>query len=203
VATSALALRRLQHQRLAQNPLATPAEIVTWLGAVQAQEYAGAKWALGLRLPNATDEVLERAFAEGTILRTHVLRPTWHFVTPADIRWLLDLSAPRVTAANAHMYRQLELDPALFARSHAVMAGALQGGRYLTRAEIGSALARSGIAADGLRLVYLLMRAELDAVVCSGPRRGNQVTYALLEERATPARRLPREEALAELTQRY
>ena len=131
------------------------------------------------------------------------MRPTWHFVTPADIRWLLELTAPRVNQANAYMYRKLELDDALFRRSNAAIARALEGGRHLTRAELASVLAQAGIVAEGMRLGYIVHRAELDAIVCSGPRRGKQFTYALLDERAPQARRLARDEALAELTGRY
>ena len=153
--------------------------------------------------PGVTDADVEQAFIDGLILRTHVMRPTWHFVTPADIGWLLDLTAPRVNQANAYMYRRLELDDALFRRSNDAIARALEGGKHLTRAELASALAEAGIAAEGMRLGYLVHRAELDAIVCSGPRRGKQFTYALLDERAPQARRLERDEALAELTGRY
>lgn len=203
MAAPAITLRRLSQQRLSQNPLHTPDEVVAWLGAVQAQDYLGAKWALGLRMQDATDYMIEQAFNNGTILRTHVMRPTWHFVTPADIRWLLELTAPRVNAVNAYMYRQLELDDALLRHSNAVIAKTLQGGRMCTRAELGVALAEAGIVAEGMRLGYIVHGAELDAVVCSGPRRGKQFTYALLDERAPHARRLQRDEALAELTRRY
>jgi len=203
MAATAIALQRLYQQRLSQNPLATPGEIVAWLGAVQAQDYLGAKWALGLRMQNATDDVIERAFTAGTILRTHVMRPTWHFVNPADIRWILELTTPRVNAVNAYTYRQFELDDALFSRSNAVIAKALQGGKHLTRAELGSALAQAGIVAEGIRLTLLMMRAELDVIICSGPRRGKQFAYALLDERAPQAGVLKRDEALAELTRRY
>jgi hypothetical protein len=193
----------LAQQRLTQNPFQSPQEVVAWLGAVQAQDYPGAKWALGLRMHGATEGMVEKAFNSGEILRTHAMRPTWHFVAPEDIRWLLELTAPRVNAVNAHMYRRLELDDALFRRSNNVIAGALQGGPARTRKELGAVLAEAGIFADGPRLGYILHRAELDALVCSGPRRGAQFTYALLEERAPNARSLPREEALAELTRRY
>lgn len=195
--------QRLAQQRLSQNPFNTPGEVVAWLGAVQAQDYPGAQWALGMRMKDATSDRIEQAFNSGIILRTHVMRPTWHFVTPADIRWLLELTAPRVNGVNGYMYRQLELDGVLFNRSNAVIANALQGGRTLTRAELGAALTEAGIAAEGMRLGYILHRAELDAVVCSGPRRGKQFTYALLDERAPHTRSLPRDEALAELTRRY
>ena len=116
-----MARRRHVSQRLLGSTLESSADVVAWLGAVQAQDYAGAKWALGIRAPGLTDADLERAFASGAILRTHVLRPTWHFVTPADIRWMLALTAPRVHAANAYMYRKLELDSATFRRCDAVL----------------------------------------------------------------------------------
>jgi hypothetical protein len=198
-----IALQRLQQQRLSGNAFATADEVVSWLGAVQAQDYAGAKWALGMRMQTATDALIDKAFNDGLILRTHVMRPTWHFVTPADIRWIIELTAPRVNAVNAYMYRQLELDKTLLRRTNDVLIRALQGGQQLTRAELGKALTIAGINAEGMRLGYIVHRAELDAVVCSGPRRGKQFTYALLDERAPQARRLARDEALAELTLRY
>jgi hypothetical protein len=201
--TATIAARRLLNHHLTQPTFERAEDVVQWLGAVQAQEYAGAKWALALRMSHAADEQIEQAFTSGAILRTHLLRPTWHFVTPADIRWLLALTAPRVHALNAYMYRQLELDETVFARSNDVIAEALSGGRQLTRSELGAALAQAGIVAEGMRLSYLMMRAELDGIICSGARRGKQFTYALLDERAPQARTLERDEALAELTKRY
>ena len=112
---------RLHNQLIAQRILEKPVDVVQWLGAVQAQDYAAAKWAVGLRLQSATDDAIEQACTEGAILRTHVMRPTWHFVSPADIRWLLALTAPRVNALNAYYYRQQELDDAVFRSSNAVL----------------------------------------------------------------------------------
>lgn len=198
-----IAVQRLHNQQLEQPKFSTPAEVVGWLGAVQAQEYALAKWALGSRLEDVSEADVEQALTDGLILRTHVMRPTWHFVTPADIRWLLELTAPRVNAFNAYMYRQLELDDDLFQRSNAAITAALQGGRHLTRAEIGGVLNNIGIQADAMRLGYIVHRAELDALVCSGVRRGKAHTYALLAERAPQAQSLPREVALAELVRRF
>ncbi len=200
---TSIGLRRLSQQRLAQQPFATPEEVVSWMGAVQSQEYLGAIWSLGMRVRDATDDTIERAFAEGRLLRTHVMRPTWHFVAPADIRWMLDLTTSRVKATMAYYARQLELDDTLLARANDILGGALAGGMFLTRAELGRALAEAGIVAEGQRLGHIVMNAELDAVTCSGPRRGKQFTYALLAERAPQAKSLPREEALAELTRRY
>jgi len=174
------------------------------MGAVQAQDYASAKWALGLRLADTTDAQIELAFNEGRILRTHVLRPTWHFVTPYDIQWLLKLTSPRVNTANAYANRRTKLDAELFNRSNKVITKSLEGRQHLTRIEISNALEAAGIRAKGLRLIYLLMRAELDGIICSGPRRGKQFTYALLEERSFHSRKsLDRKEALASLAKRY
>ncbi len=177
---------------------------MAWLGAVQAQDYPAAQWALGLRTHGATATTVEGSLTAGTILRTHVMRPTWHFVTPADIRWLLALTAPRVKALLAYYDRKLAVDGAVLARSAAVLTHALQGGKQLTRTELGALLEQAGIATgDAQRLGHLLMHAELDGLLCSGARHGKQFTYALLEERVPPAPPLTREEALAALTQRY
>lgn len=200
---TALTAHRLYNQRISHPPHADPVDVVQWLGAVQAQDYPAATWAVAQRTTGATAAGLEQAFAEGRILRTHVMRPTWHFVTPADIRWLLALTAPRVLAALSYMDRQVGLDDAVLAQGSAVLAAALRDSAYRTRAELGAALEQAGILAPSPRLGHLLMHAELDGLICSGPRRGKQFTYALLAERAPQARRLPRDEALAELTRRY
>ncbi|GHO44940.1 winged helix DNA-binding domain-containing protein [Ktedonospora formicarum] len=198
-----IALRRLYQQRLTSQPFITPEEVVSYLGAVQSQEYLGAQWSLGMRMQNATDDIIDLAFNEGRILRTHVMRPTWHFVTPSDIRWLLELTAPRVNAINAYMYRQYKLDDALFTRCNEILIKTLQGGHKMTRVELGMALTRAGITTDNMRLGLILHRAELDAIICSGSHQGKQSTHMLLPERAPQARSLPRQEALAELTLRY
>ncbi len=199
-----IAYQRLHNQLITQQRFEKADDVVRWLCAVQAQDFAAAKWALGLRMQNSTDEIIEQAFTDGTILRTHILRPTWHFVLPADIRWMLALTAPRVIAASAYYYRTLGLDDTVFSHSNAVLAKALQGGKQFTRPELMSVLQRAGIVTDDLqRFTYIMMRAELDGIICSGGRRGKQFTYALLDERAPQARTLDRDEALAELAGRY
>jgi hypothetical protein len=198
-----IAFYRLHNQRLLGNKLDAPADVVRWLGAVQAQDYAGAKWAVGQRMQDAADAALEQAMTDGAILRTHLLRPTWHFVTPADIHWMLALTAPRVRAAIAFMDRQLELDNIIFKRSNAALTKALKGGKQLTRAELGSALQESEVNTDDLRLGHLLMHAELDEIICSGARHGKQFTYALLDERVAQTKALEHDEALGELAKRY
>ncbi|HEU4325574.1 MAG TPA: winged helix DNA-binding domain-containing protein [Roseiflexaceae bacterium] len=199
-----IAYERLHHQRLAANQLDQPAAVVQWLGAVQAQDYAGAKWSIGMRLRAATDDDVEQAFDQGALLRTHLLRPTWHFVVPEDIHWLLALTAPRVHALNAPYYRKLGLDDALYGRIVDVLTAALRDGKQLTRDELRRMFDQAGIATAGaLRMSYMLMRAELDGILCSGPRSGKQFTYMLLKARVPQARQLTREAALAELARRY
>jgi hypothetical protein len=198
-----IAAGRLAAQHLVGVPFADPVEVVRALGAVQAQDYPGAKWALSQRTAGTTEAEIDALFDAGAILRTHVLRPTWHFVAPADIRWLLALTAPRVHVASAYQYRTLELDDAVFARSDEAITRALAGGVHLTRAELGRVLEEAGIPSTGLRLGYLVMHAELEGLLCSGARRGRQQTYALLDERIPPSRPLARDEALAELARRY
>ncbi len=203
MAATSIARQRLHQQRLSHQPFASAAEVVRWLGAVQAQEYQDAKWSLGMRMQAATDATIERAFTDGAILRIHVMRPTWHFVTPDDIRWMVELTAPRVNQQNKSRYRQLELDEPLLTRTSDIIVKALEGGRSLTRPELKAVLEEAGINTEGQRLPYILHRAELDALICSGPRRGKQHTFMLLAKRAPNARRLERDAALAELTRRY
>ena len=195
---------RLHNQFLSQTNFTEPSQVVAALGAVQSQDYAGGKWALAQRMKGATDAMLDQAFNEGKILRTHILRPTWHFVAPEDIRWLLALTGPRVHAVNGFMYRQQELDQSIIKKSYAVLEKALQGNKHLTRTELGFAFEQAGIRnTQGIRLGYFMMSAELDGIICSGARRGKQFTYALLEERAPNIKAWTRDEALAELTRRY
>ena len=153
------------------------AGISPWLNGLSVYDY-----------PDRWRDDIEKAFTKGEILRTHLMRPTWHFVAPADIRWLLALTAPRVHTASAFMYRQLELDTKMFKRSNDTIIKALSGGKQLTREQLRAALEQKKIKADGFRLAYLLMKAELDGIICSGARQGKQFTYALLEERVAPAK---------------
>ena len=198
--------RRLTAQQIARHGFQTPAELVAWLGAVQAQDYAASKWAVGLRLgkANVADDDIERALAEGTVLRTHVLRGTWQLVAPADLQWMLALVAPQLIARNARRYREVGLDAETLRRSNSVLAKALRGGEHRTRAELSAALVDAKIGTGGQRLAYLLQRAELEGLLCSGARRGRQSTYALARRRAPDVRTPPeRERSLAELARRY
>ncbi len=198
-----IAQYRLTNHQLAGTLIKSAVEMVEWFGAVQGQEYAPTKWGLGLRLPHLTDYDIEKELNEGKILRTHLLRPTWHFVSAADIHWLLALTAPRVHKVNAFMYRQLELDDKVFNRCNDIIIETLQDGKQLTREDINRELKKNNIIANGHRLSYIMMNAELEGIVCSGPRQGNQFTYALLSERVKPAKSLEKDEALTKLSIRY
>jgi len=196
---AAIADQRLHNQGITGTGRRQPADVVAWLGAVQAQEYLSAKWGLALRMPEGTTESeIERAIDAGRILRTHVMRPTWHFVRPADIRWMLDLTAPRVQQTVRHYNRRLGLDATALTRATTVFERALRDGHHLTRGELGVRLG-----AKGIPLAFMTIYAELEGLICSGPRRGKELTYALLAERAPKAKRIARDEALAELTRRY
>lgn len=196
--------RRLHNQHLSRPTLKTPAAVVEWLCAVQAQDYPAAKWALGSRMRSAVDGDVERSFNEGAILRTHLLRPTWHFVLPTDIRWLLALTAPRIKTGLAYRHRQLDLDARTLRRAVAAIGKSLLDGVPRTRDELREVLGRGGIRDLGVeRMTHIMAMAELDGIVCSGPRRGKQFTYALLDDRAPQGRPLERDEALTVLAARY
>jgi hypothetical protein len=200
---SEIGRRRLTNQHLTGRPFPTPEEAVGWLGAVQAQDYGPAKWSVAQRTAGVSDADMDRAVAAGTILRTHVLRPTWHFVLPQDIRWLLVATAPRILARTAYRRRQLGLEAAILRKSEKLLAHVLRGGNELTRREIGALLHGAGIDIEGQRLPHILMDAELHGVICSGPLHGRQHSYVLLDQRAPQARDFTRVEALGELAARY
>ncbi len=203
IRTSDIGNLRLASQQLTVTKIKSAQDMVAWFGAIQGQEYALTKWSLGLRLSHFTDPEIEKELTDGRILRTHLLRPTWHFVSSADIHWILKLTAPRVKAVNDYMYRNLKLDKAVFNKCSNILEKILEGGNQLTRIEINNEFRKNRIEATGHRLSYIMMNSELDGMICSGGRRGNQFTYALLEERANTADRFDKDEALAELAKRY
>jgi DNA glycosylase AlkZ-like len=175
--------RRIAIQRLAGNPLPTATEVVRLLTCVQSQEWSHAFWSLGMRTVGLTHADVQAEFDAGRILRTHVLRPTWHLVAAEDIRWILAATSPRVQQTNGTIYRREGLDQATLDRGAALIADLLRGGNYLSRAQLAEALAATGLVAERFKVAYVIMNAELEGVICSGPLRGAQHTYALLDER--------------------
>ena len=203
--TSDIAPLRLAGQRINGTSFEKPSEVVRWLGAVQAQDYLGALWAIGLRMRVAVEAEVERAIAERTIIRTWPMRRTLHFVAATDVRWMLRLLAPRVVAALARRVQQhFDLGEAAFARSRDVLTRALEGGKQLTRNSMYEALEAARIHTAGGRGLHILSRLAQDGLLCFGAREGRQQTFVLLDEWSPPAgKTLERDEALAELASRY
>jgi len=200
--TFAIAQRRPQTQRLAGPPFAAPADVVAFFGAVQAQDFLPALWALGLRTEGATEAVVEQAINDRQLVRTWPLRNTVHFVTPDDIRWMLALSAPRALKENARQ-RQLGLDEAVFAQSRQIVARELADGQPRARPALRQALEDAGVSTAGQRGIHILGRLAQEGLICIGPRQGKQHTFVLLDAWLPPARERSRDEALAELARRY
>lgn len=194
---------RLFNQQISTKKFARAKELVAWMGAMQAQDYPMAKWAVGIRLPNSTEKMLNTALDKGEILRTHLMRPTWHFVSADDIYWMIELTAPQIKAATKFRARYLELTNAVLAKSNRVIERALTRNEYLTREELVAELKNAKIRTDENRSSHLLMHAELDGLICSGRNKGNKQTYALLENRVSKSKKLSREESLKELARRY
>ena len=199
-----IARQRLTRTFLTARPFTSAREVVRALGAVQAQDYDGAKWAISQRTVGLTDAAIEREIDSGEVIRTHVLRPTWHFVDPLDLRWMLELTGPSVIKRMAPYNRQLELDDKTLVRTNRIIERALRDGETLTRQELRQQLGRARIGDLGSpRLGHIIFHAELTRIVCSGPRRGKQFTYALIDERAPNAATRDHDEALHDLTLRY
>ena len=193
----------MRSSRLTGHGFDTAEEAVRWHLAMQAQDYGPAKWSIGQRSTGLVDDDLDDALATGSIIRTHVLRPTWHFVARDDIRWLLALSGPRVQQGNAGRYRELGLDERTRTRCEKVIVSALEGGNHMTRKEIAAVLDAAGIDRSGQRMPYILSHCELEAVIGSGGLAGKQQTYALLDDRIPAGGRFDRDDALVELVRRY
>ena len=196
---------RLQNQQLSTPLFRHPKELVSWMGAMQAQDYTMVKWAVGIRLKSPGIQAVEKALHQGEILRTHVMRPTWHLVAAEDIRWMLKLSAQRIKSANDSYAKGhgLEITEQQYERSYTILGNILSGKRSLTKQEIAEHFEHSGLLADNYHMTRFMSRAEVEGIVCSGECRGRQHTYALLDERVPPTPELTKEEALARLATAY
>ena len=199
--TDSIARARMVGLELWSVPRSDPAATVRHLVAMQAQEHGYARWSVGQRT-GAGATAVDAAFDAGAILRTHVLRPTWHYVVPDDLRWLLALTGPRIDAAAARRYEELSLDVRTRRRADDVIAAAVAAGPQ-TRHQLAAALQARGIGTDGQRLPHLLISAELHAVVCSGPMQGKQHTYAAFDDRVPAIATPTGDDALAELARRW
>ncbi len=194
--------QRLANQRISHTDLKTPAEVLAWMGPMQGQDYTGALWSVGLRLPHSHESAIEQALSDKTIVRTWIMRGTLHLVAAADIRWLLDLIGPKIVKGMVRRYRELELDAETLTRSADILAQALQDGQQMTRKELLALLEQNGIVTTGQRAPHLLQYASYLGLICHGLTRLNNPTYRLLDE-AFPAGITARDEAAAELARRY
>ena len=197
--------QRLSTQHLSSAPLSRAADAVRLLTCVQAQERDHAFFSLALRSRSSTYAAVQAEYDGGAFLRTHLLRPTWHFVRPEDLRWILAATSGRVVRGLAGRHRQVGLgDPHTVARALDAVTDVVAGRAFPTRQEIGAALdRRGGLPAQGVQLGHLLLLAELQGLICSGPLRGPHHTYALVDEVVPPGPALDRPEALARLAHRF
>jgi len=195
--------QRIINQQLAGTKFKSAKEIVSWMGAVQAQDYAMSKWAVGVRLPNSTDETIEKAINDGEIIRIHVMRPTWHLVSSDDVKWMIALTAPHLRKSMKGRHKALGLTDQIFKKSNSIIEKSLAKNGYMTRAELVAELNKNKIKPDNLQTIHIMFNAELNATVCNGPMRGKQFTYALLDERIPKTESFTRDEALARLSIKY
>src|SRR5882762_3244269 len=201
--THHLTHQRLHHQQISAPALTKAEEVVNWLGAVQAQDYLGSLWAIGLRMQQATEASIEQAIAARTIVRTWPMRGTLHFVSPRNVRWMLNLLTPRVIARCAGRYKQAGLDKAIFAKSRKLFIKALEGGGQLSRNEMYEVLEQGNISTTDQRGLHIIGHLAQEGLLCLGTRKGKQQTFVLLDEWIPSSRILARDEALGELAQRY
>lgn len=198
-----VATSRLITQQIAGTRFKTIKDLVGWMGAMQAQDYAMSKWAIGVRLPSLTEQKVEAAIDNAEIIRTHLLRPTWHVVSADDIYWMLELTAPQIKASLKSRHKDLGLSETVLAKSNAIIEKSVSGGKSLTRDELMGEIKKEKILTDENRLSHLLMWAELSGIVGSGTSKAGKQTYALLEERVPKPKPMTREETLEKLAKKY
>ncbi len=194
---------RLRSQKIESNEHLTPSELVKWIGAIQAQDFQMAKWAIGIRSEGLSEREIEESFNKGEILRVHLLRPTWHFVTAEDIRWILRLTADKIKSSLKSRHKELGITATVISKTRAIIENSLSIHHNLTREELASEFNKANIKTDRNRLSHILFRAELDGMICSGPVMKRNPTYALLNERVPENKTLTRDESLAQLARLY
>ena len=193
---------RLINQQIVNSKFTNIKDVVGWMGAIQAQDYSMAKWAIGARLPNINESQIEEAIKKVDIIRTHILRPTWHFVSSDDIYWMLELAAPQIMAATKSRDNSLGINESAFQKSNAIFEKVLSGGKQLLREELATELKRLDIATGDNRLYHFLIRAEIDGIIFSR-NTGNKQTFSLLHEIIPKAKSYTRDEALVKLAKKY
>jgi hypothetical protein len=193
----------LINQQIVSRTFKSTGDIANNMGALQAQDFPMSMWALGTRLNNATIADITAAFNRGEILRTHLLRPTLHLVSPENIRWLLKLTAPRIKSGLRTRHNELELSDKVLKKCYKIFRESLKDANHLTREELFNVLAGKGIIMDSHRVYHIIVSAELESLICSGVVKGGKQTYALMDERVPEAANLSKEEALGRLAGLY
>ena len=194
---------RMFNQQISSTKINGVKEIAGWMGAMQAQDYSMAKWAIGTRLPESSEKDIENAINKGDIIRTHLLRPTWHFVSSDDIHWMLELTAPAIKSSMKSRHKELELTEPLLKRYVDLIQKSLEGGSHLTREEMVSIMKKEKIATENNRASHILFMAELEGIICNGVIKNKKQTYALLNERVHKKKDFTKEEALEKLAKKY
>jgi len=198
-----IARLRLASQHLTHTPFRSPAALLNHMGGIQAQDLPMSKWAIGIRIPGITEAEVENAMNQGEILRTHVMRPTWHWVSAENIHWMLDLTRVHLQRQSGSWNAALGLSPDILTRSIDILLAAISENEYQTRDELVSCLQAANIDTSANRVSHILMEAEFEKLICSGPILKNKQTYALFSDRAGKNPRISREEALAKLAGMY
>ena len=193
---------RLTSHKLSNQIFDTPKELVSWMGAMQAQDFNMAKWAIAIRLKACTEQEVEDAFNRGDFLRTHIMRPTWHFVSSEDIKWLLKLTGERIKSAWKYA-KDLKIEEQELTKCYRLLEKTLRDNNHQTKEEITKLFELEGLEATSRHIYHFMMRAEAEGIICSGALKGSKQTYALLEERTPQGKNISKDEALAKLAQRY
>lgn len=195
---------RSGNQQITGYTFSTAEQVARWMGAIQAQDYSMSKWAFGVRIPNSTEEEIDSEIDAGKIVRTHVLRPTWHFILAEDIYWINALSAPHIKVAMSYRDKQLELTEDILNRCNKILEKTLRDNNHKTREELINELKKENIRVDENRASHIFMRAEIEGIICSGRQKKGKITYALIPEWVPQnSNQMTREEALRELGKRY
>ena len=194
---------RMFSQQLINPMFDTPKDLVSWMGAIQAQDCVMSKWAVGIRLKSPSLQQVEKALESGEIIRTHILRPTWHMIAAEDIRWMLKLTGKRIRSTCLSWGKQVGIDEKMLLKSSSRLGKILENGRHLSKQEIGAELLLSETISDKNVLNCLLSLAEVDGLICNGTEKNKKHTYALMDERVPQGKDLHQDEMLAMLAQRY
>lgn len=193
---------RLSSHQLSNQTFDTPKGLVSWMGAMQAQDFNMAKWAIAIRLDSCTEQEVEDAFNRGDFLRTHIMRPTWHFVSSEDIRWILKLTGNRIKAAWKYA-TDLKIEEHELTKCYRLLEKILRDNNHQTKEEVTKLFEQEGLGATPRHIYHFMMWAEAEGIICSGALKGKKQTYALLEERSPQSKDILKDEALALLARRY